>query len=104
MKYLLMASILFFPLASSAQALPFAKGDADAGKKSYTQHQCSSCHIKMHGGDGSGIFTRANHKVKSPASLTTQIRSCATNLGLMLFEEEEDHLAAYLNKNFYKFK
>jgi cytochrome c peroxidase len=84
--------------------MPFAKGDASKGKKMFDQHKCNSCHASMLGGDGSAMFTRAEHKVKTPAALKTQIMNCSTNLGLMLFEDDEENIAAYLNKNYYKFK
>ena len=100
----LITTLIIFSFTASAQAMPFAKGDAEAGKKSLALHQCNSCHMKMLGGDGSAMYTRADHKVKTSASLATQIRRCSTNLGLMMFEEEEENLGAYLNKSYYKFK
>jgi len=100
----LIATLILFSLSAIAHATPFAKGDADKGKEIYAQHKCNSCHIRMVGGDGSAMFTRAGRKVKSPASLSTQITNCSTNLGLMLFEDDEENIAAYLNKNYYKFK
>lgn len=104
MKNPLLAAILFASLCTTAQAAPFAKGDAGAGKQTFDQHKCNSCHAGKFGGDGNMIFTRKERKVTSPAALATQIRTCSTNLGLMLFEDEEENLAAYLNQNFYKFK
>ncbi len=102
MKLILITAILL--LSATAQAAPFAKGDATTGKKIFDQHKCNSCHIGMLGGDGNTMFTRAERKVKTPSSLASQITSCSTNLGLMLFEEDEAHLGAYLNTKFYKFK
>lgn len=104
MKNGFIAALILFTATGSVHAIPFAKGDVVAGNKSYEQHKCNSCHVRMFGGDGSAIFTRPEHKIKTPASLATQIRSCSTNLGLMLFEEEEENLGAYLNNKFYKFK
>ena len=100
----LIATLILLTVTSIAQATPFAKGDADAGKKTFDQHKCNSCHVSMLGGDGSAMFARAEHKVKTPASLTTQVTRCSVNLGLMLFEDDEENIAAYLNKNYYKFK
>lgn len=104
MKVNLIAAIILLSVTATVQAAPFAKGDATAGKKLFNQHNCNSCHIAKFGGDGNTIFTRAERKVKTPAALATQIANCSTNLGLMLFEEDEAHLGAYLNKSFYKFK
>ncbi len=102
MKVILITAIIL--LSATAQAAPFAKGDATTGKKLFSQNNCNACHISMLGGDGNTMFTRAERKVKTPAALATQIMNCSTNLGLMLFEENEAHLGAYLNKSFYKFK
>jgi len=98
------AMLILLGVSATAQAAPFAKGDIAAGEKSFEKHDCKSCHVRMLGGDGSAIFTRANRKVKTPSLLATQIQDCSTNLGLMLFEDEEENLGAYLNKKYYKFK
>ncbi|NTV95715.1 MAG: cytochrome c, partial [Thiobacillus sp.] len=55
-------------------------------------------------GDGAKIYTRADRRVKSAASLAQQITTCNANLGLNLFPEDEANLGAYLNQKFYKFK
>jgi cytochrome c peroxidase len=104
MNNMIITSLILLSVCATAQATPFARGNADAGKKTFDQHKCNSCHASMLGGDGSAMFTRAEHKVKSPASLKTQITTCSTNLGLMLFEDDEENVGAYLNKNYYKFK
>lgn len=100
----LIATLILLTITATAQATPFAKGDAGAGKKTFDQHKCNSCHVSILGGDGSAMFARADRKVKTPASLATQITRCSTNLGLMLFEDDEENIGAYLNKNYYKFK
>ena len=87
-----------------AWAVPFANGNIEEGAKSVDQHQCSSCHMQKFGGDGNKIYTRSDRKVNSPQTLATQIRACSTNLGLMMFEDEEENISAFLNKHFYKFK
>lgn len=84
-------------------AAPFASGNASTGKAVYDK-QCAACHVKMYGGDGSKIFTRADHRVKSASSLAQQITTCNANLGNQLFPEDEANLGAYLNKQYYKFK
>ena len=104
MNHIVIATLLLLSLTATAQAAPFAKGDVAAGEKSFEKHDCKSCHVRMLGGDGSAIFTREKRKIKTASSLTTQIQNCSTNLGLMLFEDEEENLAAYLNKKYYKFK
>ncbi len=98
------AFIITMLACTTAFAEPFSQGNAEAGQKTYVHYKCATCHIDRFGGDGSTIFTRADRQIKTAASLATQIRKCSTNLGLMLFEDEEENLGAYLNRNYYKFK
>lgn len=100
----LTALLIFLAMPAIAHAAPFAKGDAAAGKKLFDQHKCNSCHASLLGGDGNAMFTRAERKVKSPASLATQITRCSHSLNLELFPDDEESIGAYLNNHFYKFK
>jgi cytochrome c2 len=90
-------------LVPSLHAEPFANGDAQAGEKLFNERECARCHVSMLGGDGSEIFVRANRKVKTAPQLLTQIRACNNQLGIQLFPEDEENLAAYLNQKYYKF-
>jgi len=101
MKYLLTALALF--TAGTAHADAFAGGDPKIGKQ-LVEKNCISCHAGSFGGDGSGIYTREDRRVKTPKGLIQQIRNCNTNLGLKWFEDEEMHVASYLNQAYYKFK
>lgn len=87
---------------TAAHADPFAAGDAKVGRQMVEKH-CIACHAANFGGDGSAIYTRADHRVKNAPGLIAQIRACNTNLGLKWFEDEEMHVASYLNKTYYKF-
>ncbi len=78
-------------------------GDASAGK-ALVQKNCISCHASSFGGDGSSIYTRENRIVKTSRGLKAQIRNCNTMLGLKWFEDEEQHVASYLNQNYYHFE
>lgn len=99
-------SAVVIPLfaCTAAFAEPFANGNAEAGQKSYEHYKCQVCHIDKFGGDGSAIFTREDRRIKNATSLATQIRKCSTNLGLMMFEDEEENMGAFLNRHYYKFK
>ncbi len=99
---LITALILMFA-AATAMANPFPGGDAKTGKTLFDKYKCNSCHSAMVGGDGSGIFTRADRKVNSPAEMFTQFKMCSANIGVNLTAQEEQHLGAYLNQ-YYKFK
>ena len=81
---------------------PFAKGDAKAGK-ALVERDCVSCHAAKFANDPDRMYTRADHRVNSPGKLLAQVQACNTNLGKGYFPEEEEHIAAYLNLQFYKF-
>ena len=99
---LVFSSLLSFTFMLSASADPFVKADATAGKALIDAH-CINCHAEKFGGDGSAIYTREYHKVKTAKGLVAQIRNCNTMLGLKWFEDEELNVAAYLNNTYYKF-
>jgi hypothetical protein len=90
--------------ALAAQADPFAGGDIQAGKRLFDQNHCNRCHMTIMGGDGSGIFTRLNRKVNSPAQLVSQMYVCSGNVGITLSPQDEKDLGTYLNQNYYHFK
>jgi len=89
-------------LASGAHAAPFAKGDPKIGKDLHDK-ACISCHVSMFGGDGSKIYTRADRKTKTASQLAARISGCNANTGAGWFPEDEAHVAAYLNQQYYKF-
>lgn len=99
--------VLFVLLAffsfSAAQAAPFEKGDATKGK-ALADKQCQACHVSLFKGDGSGVYTRAERKVKTVAQLSARIAGCNANTGAGWFPEDEVDVAAHLNKTYYKFK
>lgn len=96
----LFATALF---SLGAQAAPFAKGDPKTGKSLHDK-TCVSCHVSMFGGDGSKMYTRADRKVQSAQQLAARISGCNANTGAGWFPEDEAHVAAYLNQQYYKFK
>lgn len=93
---------LLFGSIAGAHAEPFASGDPAIGKQ-MVEKNCIACHAARFGGDGSKIYTREDRRVKSAKGLVAQIRTCNTNLGLNWFEDEELHVARYLNDTYYKF-
>jgi cytochrome c2 len=100
---LLSAGVLVL-FSSALSAEPFSDADPKAGEKLFKEHNCNGCHMRMLGGDGTQIFTRADRKVKSPSQLLSQLHVCNAQLGSGLFPEDEQNLAAYLNQRYYKFK
>lgn len=101
LRILLSAHLVLF--SHMALAEPFAEGDFNIGK-SMVEKQCIACHAERFGGDGSKIYTREYRIVNSSRGLLAQIRNCNTMLDLKWFEDEELHVANYLNKTYYKFE
>lgn len=90
-------------LSDIAVAEPFAAGDPAIGK-TMVDKNCIQCHASQVGGDGSAMYTRDPRLVNTSAGLIAQIRNCNTMIGLKWFEDEELHVANYLNKTYYKFE
>jgi cytochrome c5 len=85
------------------QPAPFRAGDPKPGK-ALVERDCVSCHAKQFPADPDRIYRRADRRVKTPAQLLAQVQACNTNLCKNYFPEEEEHIAAYLNLEFYQFK
>jgi cytochrome c5 len=89
--------------ATPTPPAPFAAGDAKMGK-TIVDRDCVSCHAQRFAGDPDQMYKRADHRVKTPGKLLAQVQACNVNLGKGYFPEEEEHIAAYLNLEFYQFK
>ena len=89
-------------LSTGVLAAPVVKGDPKAGKALHDK-ACISCHASMFGGDGSKIYTRADRKTQSAQQLSARVSACNANTGAGWFPEDEAHVAAYLNQQYYKF-
>jgi cytochrome c2 len=79
-----------------------AAADVRHGQELHTNN-CVTCHTSMVGGDGSGLYTRADRRVTSQNQLVTQVNRCESTLGLNWFEEDVMAVVEYLNRNYYKF-
>jgi len=90
-------------LSTAVQAAPFAQGDPKAGKTLHDK-ACINCHVNLFGGDGSKMYTRADRKTKSAQQLAARISGCNANTGAGWFPEDEAHVGAWLNQQYYKFK
>jgi len=102
MKRYALCAVLF-AVFSSALAEPFEMGDTKIGKR-LEEQRCSFCHASKFGGDGSSIYTRPNHKIRSVQDLAAQIGRCNEGSHAGLSEDEQRDVGAYLNRSFYKFK
>jgi mono/diheme cytochrome c family protein len=100
---ILIALLAASMLSPAVHAAPAAKSNPAAGKALHDK-SCISCHASMYGGDGSGIYTRADRKTETAQQLAGRVSACNANTGAGWFPEDEAHVAAYLNQQFYKFK
>ena len=100
-----LCAIVWFPpdVAAETQPAPFAAGDAAAGK-ALADSDCVGCHAQRFSGKPEEMYLRPDHKVRTPEQLLAQVRRCNVQLGKGYFPEEEEHVAAYLNLQYYKFK
>lgn len=83
-------------------ATPYAKGDAKAGEALATR-DCVSCHAAKFGGDADAIYTRKDRRVTTPAQLMAQVQRCNAELSKGYFPDEEESVAAFLDRAFYHF-
>ena len=96
--YLCISSFIF--ISTSATSV---SADIDNGKELHNSN-CTSCHISMQGGDGSGIYTRENKRIESHPALIKQVKRCRDSLGVPWPDEHVNDVVEYLNSSFYKFK
>lgn len=90
-------------LSAAAHADPFPKANPQTGKRLLGEARCGACHDSLMGGDGNRIYTRAERKVRDAQALLKMVRFCVTQTGAQVFPEDTEHIAAYLNQQFYKF-
>jgi mono/diheme cytochrome c family protein len=98
----IVALALTAPPLFAQQPTPLAHGDPVAGKQ-LVEKDCVACHTRRFG-DAATIYTRADRKVRTAAQLLAQVQFCNVDLKAGYFPEEEEHVAAYLNMQYYKFK
>lgn len=93
------------PAAAPAQTAAALYKDADLplGERLLAEHQCSACHSRKVGGDGSAIF-RPQGRINTPGFLRGMVEQCSMELKLSLFPEEVTAIAAVLNRDHYRFK
>ena len=85
------------------QTSPFRAGDPKGGKL-LVDRDCVACPAQRFAGDPDQMYRRPDRRIKTPAQLLAQVQGCNVNLGKGYFPEEEEHIAAYLNLEFYQFK
>ena len=93
---------IFLPLLAFFFASAHAS-DAAEGKKLVEEKKCEICHNNITLGDAKAVYLRKDRKVTTMAKLKAQVAACNTQLNLGLFPDDEDHIAAFLNDQYYKF-
>jgi hypothetical protein len=102
-RFLLCLGALAFTLSAGAQVPEiFRDADLPLGEKLIRESQCSACHSRKVGGDGSAIY-RPTGRINSPGALRGMVDMCSTELKLGLFPEESTAVAAVLNRDHYRF-
>ncbi|WP_303785972.1 cytochrome c [Azovibrio restrictus] len=96
-----MLALLLLPLL--AQAAPeLDHADPVAGKTLHDK-DCVSCHQRMYGGDGSTIYTRDGRVLSDKTELLQRVAACNAQMNTGWFPDEEAHVGAYLNQQYYRF-
>jgi len=96
--------LTYFSLISSFTFTSVSvSADINNGKELHDSN-CTSCHVSMQGGDGSGIYTREHKRIESHPALIKQVKRCRDSLGVPWPEEHVNDVVEYLNSTFYKFK
>jgi hypothetical protein len=94
-----------FLLAVLYAALPaLAAPYAAEGRKLVQEKKCEACHAGKTQGDAKAIYLRKDRRVTSMAKLKAQVAACNAELNLQLFPEEEEHIVAYLDEAYYRFR
>ena len=97
-------SLLIALLAASAGMPALAAPSAAEGRKLVEQHKCEICHHNKTLGDAKAIYLRKDRRVTTREKLKAQVAACNTELNIGLFPEDEEHVVAFLNDTYYKFK
>jgi len=88
-------------LALAAPAVARADGDAARGR-ALAEKDCNGCHVRQFG-SVERIYLREDRRVRTPAQLQAQVAYCNTQLGTGYFPDEEAHIAAWLDQQYYRF-
>lgn len=104
MKTRALLAMLALAAGAAAAQVPSIFRDADLplGEKLIAEHQCSACHVRKVGGDGSAIY-RPQGRINTPGALRGMVEYCNTELNTGMFPEEVTAVAAVLQRDHYRF-
>jgi hypothetical protein len=83
--------------------IAYAAGDVAEGRKLVAEKQCETCHSSKTPSDAKAVYTRKDRKVTSLGKLQAQVALCNSQLNLQMFPDEEEHVVAFLNAEYYHF-
>ena len=95
-RIFLLVAVLALPLSGMA-------ADVAQGKKLVEEKQCATCHHNKTLGDAKAVYLRKDRRVTSMEKLKAQVAVCNSQLNLGLFPDDEEHIVAYLNEQYYRF-
>lgn len=105
-RWLLALASGLLALALPAMANPtlhtYPDADLALGERLIRESQCSACHVRRVGGDGSAIY-RPLGRINTPGLLRGMVDLCSVELKLSLFPEEVTAIAAVLQRDHYRF-
>lgn len=81
----------------------FRDADLAEGEALIAAKECTACHVRNVGGDGTAIY-RPKGRINTPGFLRGMVEYCNTELNLQLFPEDVNAVAAVLNRDHYHFK
>ena len=92
-------------LALALLAVPHAGMAANIaeGKKLVEEKKCEACHHNKTMGDAKAVYLRKDRRVTSMEKLKAQVAVCNSELNLGLFPDDEEHIVAYLDQQYYRF-
>jgi hypothetical protein len=90
-------------LPARADEAPWGKVDLKAAAELH-EKACTGCHSRMYGKDGSQMYTRDGRQLSTKLELQKRVAACNASVNAGWFPEEENSVAAWLNKHYYKFE
>jgi hypothetical protein len=89
--------------AAGSPPATLARGEPKIGEPP-GEKDCAACYVWRIDGGADRIHMRSERRKRAAAALEAQTSYCSAELGTGYFPEEEEHLAAYLNKRHYRFE
>jgi hypothetical protein len=92
-------------IISAALLVPHGGMAADVaeGRKLVEEKKCELCHHNKTLGDAKAVYLRKDRRVTTLEKLKAQVAVCNSELNLGLFPDDEEHIVAYLNEQYYRF-